>query len=390
MIKVCLYSDRFYPIVGGTELQAFRVARKLAEGGGVGFLVVTRRHEPFWLKKEEVDGLRIHRLPPAGLGKGSELAFALASLSFLFRKRGEFQILHFLLVSFPNSLVALFMKLLGKRVLIKIAGAGVLHRGNPLVRIIRNFILRRMDGFLATTDEIVQEFQDAGFDSRRIRRIPNGVDTRHFTPLSGAEKKHRRRDLSLPEEGKIILYSGRISAEKGPHLLLESWLGLAAEFPDLFLLIIGSGRLQEKNIEDRMNQLLDAPAARNFRERVIRKGEVSDLAPFLQAADLFVLPSLQEGLSNALLEAMAAGLPIVATRLPGTAEALGEKGGAVLVNPGEVGDLARGLREMLSASGRWAEAGQKNRKRAEKYFSLAEVARKYSKLYSSLAHPPLP
>jgi glycosyltransferase involved in cell wall biosynthesis len=384
MIKVCLYSDRFYPIVGGTELQAFRVARKLAESGGVGFLVVTRRHEPFWLKKEEVDGLRIHRLPPAGLGKGSELAFALASLSFLFRKRGEFQILHFLLVSFPNSLVALFMKLLGKKVLVKIAGAGVLRRGNPLVRIVRNFILRRMDGFLATTDEIVHEFQGAGFDPRRIRRIPNGVDTRHFTPLSETEKKLRRRTLSLPDEGKIVLYSGRISAEKGPHLLLEAWLGLAAEFPGLFLVLIGSGRLQEKNIEDRMNQLLDAPAARNFRDRVIRKGEVSDLAPFLQAADLFVLPSVQEGLSNALLEAMAAGLPIVATRLPGTAEALGKNPGAVLVNPGDIGDLARGFREMLASPERWAEAGQKNRKRAEGEFSLAEVSRKYFELYRSL------
>ncbi|MCX5859246.1 MAG: glycosyltransferase family 4 protein [Proteobacteria bacterium] len=383
MIKVCLYSDRFFPIVGGTELQAFRAARKILEGGRVGFLVVTRRHEPSWPEVEEVDGLRIHRLPPAGLGKAAEFAFVLTSLVFLFRIRKDFKILHFLLVSFPNSLVALVMKLLGKRVLVKIAGAGVLSRGNPPARIIRNFILRRMDGFLATTDEIVREFQGAGFDPRRIHRIPNGVDTGHFAPVSGAEKKIRRRDLSLPEEGKIILYSGRISAEKGPHLLLEAWLRLAAEFPDLCLVIIGSGRLQEKNIETRMNQLLDAPAAQAFRARVIRKGEVSDLAPFLQAADLFALPSLQEGLSNALLEAMASGLPVLATRLPGTVEALGENGGGVLVNPGETGDLARGLREILAAPERWPEAGSRNRKRAEEYFSLAEVARRYSELYGS-------
>ena len=384
MIKVCLYSDRFFPIVGGTELQAFRMARKLSESGRVGFLVVTRRHEPSWPEFEEVDGLRIHRLPPAGLGKPAEFAFALASLVFLFRKRKDFEILHFLLVSFPNSLVAGVMKLLGKKVLVKIAGAGVLSRGNPLIRIKRNFILRRMDGFLATTDEIVREFQGAGFDPRRIHRIPNGVDTGHFCPVSGPEKKTRRRVLSLPGEGKIILYSGRISAEKGPHLLLEAWLQLAAEFPDLFLVIIGSGQLQGKNVEARMDQLLADPAARNYRERVFRRGEISDLAPFLQAADLFVLPSIQEGLSNALLEAMATGLPVVATRLPGTVEALGGNEGAVLVTPGEVGDLTRGLREILATPERWPEAGSRNRKRAEEKYSLAEVARRYSELYSSL------
>ena len=385
MIKVCLYSDRFFPIVGGTELQAFRMARKLAAGGQIDFLVVTRRHESSWLETEEIGGLMIHRLPPAGLGKWAELVFALTSMAFLWRTRKDFQILHFLLVSFPNSLVALGMKLAGKKVLVKIAGAGVLSRGNPLTRLIRNSILRRMDAFLATTEEIVREFRGAGFDSRRIHLIPNGVDTEHFCPVPENRKREIRKDLKLPEAGKIILYSGRISGEKGPHLLLEAWLGLAAGFPDLFLVIIGSGRLQERDVEARMDQLLADPAARNIRERVIRRGEVSDLAPFLKAADLFVLPSLQEGLSNALLEAMAAGLPIVATSLPGTVEALGEKGGAILVAPGKVGELTRGLREMLSAPERWPEAGRRNRKRAEEKFSLAEAARSYSELYASLA-----
>jgi glycosyltransferase involved in cell wall biosynthesis len=384
MIKVCLYSDRFFPIVGGTELQAFRMAGKLAEAGRVSFMVVTRRHDLSRPESEEVAGLSIYRIPPAGLGKRAEFSFALSSIIFLWRKRKDFQILHFLLVSFPNSLVALAMKLLGKRVLVKIAGAGVLSRGNPSVRLIRNFILRRMDGFLATTDEIAREFQGAGFDPRRIHRIPNGVDTGHFSPLAGPEKKNQHRALNLPEEGKIILYAGRISAEKGPHLLLEAWLRLAGGFPDLFLVIIGSGQFQGQNVEPRMDQLLSEPAARVFRERVFRRGEIPDLAPYLKAADLFALPSVQEGLSNALLEAMAAGLPVVATRLPGTVEALGGSEGAVLVAPGEVQELTRGLEEMLSVPGRWPEAGGENRKRAVEKFSLAEVARKYSELYDSL------
>lgn len=384
MISVCLYSDRFHPIVGGTELQAQRMARRLAGSGKARFLVLTRRHDPNWPAEEDIGGLRVFRLPPSGLNKWSELRFAFRSILFLLSHRREFEVIHFLLVSFPNALVAAVMKLAGKKVMFKIAGAGVLSRGNPLVRLVRNAILRRADAVIAVSGEIEREYRDHRFASRKIVSIPNGVDDGRFRPLAPEDKIRRREELGFPSRGTVLIYAGRISREKGPHLLVRAWRDVARDFPDAHLVLAGSGRLQEETVEADLARLLDAPEARDMRGRVLRVGEVPDLAPYLQAADLFVLPSLKEGLPNALLEAMAAGLPVVASRLPGVVEALGE-GGAEFVVPGESESLARGIRAMLARPERLPEAGRKNRERVLQWYSLEKVADRYAALYSRLA-----
>jgi len=385
-VSICLYTDRFLPIVGGAELLALRMAQRLAGEGTARFLVVTRRHDPSWPRREDLGGIVVHRLPPRGLGKWAELSFAFRSLRFLLKRRREFDLVHFLVVSFPNSLVALVMKLAGKRVVVKIATAGVLGRGHFLVRPFRNAILRRMDGFIALSEEISREYTRYRFEPGRIHLIPNGVDADRFHPLPAEEKVRRRAELGLPGRGPLCLFAGRISREKGPHLLLESWRAITPEYPDVMLALVGSGRFQKNSVETEIREMLGSPETRELARRVIWVGEVQDLAPYLQAADLFVLPSLRDGLPNALLEAMATGLSVVASRLPGVVEALGE-GGAMFVPPGDPGALARGLGAALSDPDFLAKAGRKNRERVIQWYSLEKVAGAYFRMYLRIIRP---
>ncbi len=134
----------------------------------------------------------------------------------------------------------------------------------------------------------------------------NGVDTHRFRPVSAEEKRALRLRLALPE-GALAIYTGRLDEEKNVAFLVSAWKDIRGACPDVSLAVIGRGT-EFKIIED-MNA-----------ESVFLLGSQEDVAPYLQSADLFILPSKREGLSNALLEAMACGLPVVASQVGGNCE----------------------------------------------------------------------
>ena len=165
-------------------------------------------------------------------------------------------------------------------------------------------------------------------------RIPNGVDTERFRPAQAHERAEHRRRLALPD-GPTAVFCGRLVPEKRIDLLLEAWRGVRRA---------ATGCLAR---DRRRGPRGDRRCVGSADPRVHFAGESDDVLPYLQCADVFAMPSATEGLSNAMLEAMAVGLPIVTTRVGAAAEVVSDPETGSLVRPGDAGAFRDALEAVL-------------------------------------------
>ena len=153
----------------------------------------------------------------------------------------------------------------------------------------------------------------------------------------------------LAEPAPIVVYTGRLDEVKGIRCLLQAWPLVRARYETATLIVVGDGSLR---------QVVDEHASAG----VVATGRVADVKPYLEAADAFVLPSRSEASSIALLEAMAVGLPVVATGVGGTLDLIADGDNGLLVAPEDPGALARGLLRLLDEPGRRRAMGEAARR----------------------------
>lgn len=203
----------------------------------------------------------------------------------------------------------------------------------------------------------------------RITVIPNGVNSETFRPASAREKSAARSRWNLPSDRFVVGAMGRLAPEK--HLILLP--DLAALHPEVVFVVAGSGP-ERSRIERRCAEL-------GVSDRVHLLGAVSERAEFYGALDAFLLPSLFEGLPMALLEAMAAGVPVLSSRLEGIAGALSEEKEGLLARPGDLTDFSRQLSRLIEnpTLGRTLAAAARNR--VTTTFSAARTASAIEALY---------
>jgi glycosyltransferase involved in cell wall biosynthesis len=233
-------------------------------------------------------------------------------------------------------------------------------------------LLRTLDAVIVPSPSCRTELLAAEFPPERIRLIANGVDTAAFR-FDAAMGPTR----PLPTgEGPVVVFTGRLVKAKGLLELLEAWPLLLREVPDAHLVIVGSGPLEP--------ELLRRAALPALAGRVHLTGEVPDVRPYLRAATAFVFPSWAEGLPNALLEAMAMGLPCVATDIGPIRDAVTDGEEALLVPVRTPDRLAAALVTVLTQPVLTARLGRAARKRAEAEFSLEIVVDRLESLYREL------
>jgi glycosyltransferase involved in cell wall biosynthesis len=161
---------------------------------------------------------------------------------------------------------------------------------------------------------------------------------------------------------------------------LHAWKQTTQKHPNAHLLILGEGGAF-RNVEDEVRQLaIDL----HLSDTVHFLGRINDVNPYLLAGDIFVLPSSSEGMSNALLEAMAAGLGIVASNIPGNAQLIADGINGLLVPPGDVSSLSLALNCLLTDSALTAKLGKAAKQSAIENFSIDSVADRYINLYTEL------
>lgn len=212
----------------------------------------------------------------------------------------------------------------------------------------RQLSLRFIDCVIVNSSLMREKLQQYGVRSR-IEVIPNGVDTAHFYPAANADARAQlRRELGLPQEAKVIINVGAVLPRKGTDLLLAAWAQLTANNPDCHLVLVGprtdAGNPEFFSFHQALQSHITASGAA---ERVHFTGQVTNVADYLRAADLFVFPSLREGLPNVVLEAMATALPVIMTPFEGLSDELGQANKHYRLAERTPGTLAEAMRQLL-------------------------------------------
>lgn len=361
LLRVAMIIHGYFPRIGGAERQLAAVA-PLLQAKGVDVQILTRQlpgAAPF----EVIDGIPVHRLPVPGPKAVASISFTLAALPLLRRLQPDLIHAHEFISPATTAMAA--KKLYQMPVVVTAHRSGVLGD----VRLLqqrrlgawRMSLLRRsVDTFIAISQEIGEELSQAGIPAVRQCVIPNGVDTEHFKPLSSTEKAALRVHLGLPDNAPLAVFAGRLAEEKRLDHLLTVWPAVQRDFPDAQLLLIGSGP-QEAALKHMAG------------EGVCFVGALTDVAPYLQAADIFVLPSIAEGLSVALLEAMACGLAVIATRVGAAPEMIHHAVDGWLIQPEDIPALQIALHQLLGDADCRASMGQRARTQVVEKYALPKV-----------------
>ncbi len=263
------------------------------------------------------------------------------------------------------------------RIVSSIRARNILYRGwqRWLVR----WTMRWVDAVVLNSRQ-VRAFaqQEEGANPARILVIPNGVDARRFSPHGGTQLLvDRRRQLNLPP-GTLVLGSvGRLDPQKGFDILLKALTWLPGEV-QLVLLGLGPAEVHLRQMVAEMALV----------KRVHFVGYQDETLSWLHSFDVYVQPSRFEGMPNALMEAMAAGLPVVASRVDGCLELLPDERFGWLVSPEDPAALAEGLRAALGDPEEAAQRGQAARMHVEQHFGLQQMLDAWERVLAGEHHPP--
>ena len=175
----------------------------------------------------------------------------------------------------------------------------------------------------------------------------------------------------------LVLCAGRLAVDTGTAFLLDAWRVLETRFNNELWTLIMAG--------DEVGTDLHRTRGQRELRRARFVGKVADVRPLLHAADLLVRPSLNEGMSNVVLEAMASGLPVLATRTGGLKEQVDDDVTGVLVAPADADALADGLAGLLRDTNRRLTMGAAGRDRVMRHFSIDAVVDAYEALYAELS-----
>lgn len=364
--------QEYAPIIGGGQTQLAAQAAVLAELG-VDVHILTRRWRPELRPFERIGKAAVYRLPSTGPKAVAALRFILSAAWTIGRLRPDVLHAHELLS--PTSAALLAKWLYGRPVLATVLGGGSLGDLNKIQRgrlgpLRTSIVLGSVDAFVVISREIDRELQARGVPPQKRLAIPNGVDTARFVPAAAAEKGRIRGELGLPQ-GPIAIFTGRLEPEKQVDHLLAVWPSLNVRLPDAHLLVLGTGSQAEKLRAQGVPQV-------HF------VGSISDVAPYLRAADVFVLPSAREGLSASMLEAMASGLPVLVTRVGGAADVITHRENGWLLPPGDQAALLEGLAVLLTDEPLRQALGSHARECVLAGYALENVARQLREAYDQL------
>lgn len=415
-IRICLVSFAFAPLIGGAEVRAEKQARQL-QALGQDVTIVTLRHNKEWKRAETLDNLPIIRVDGIHdhkgwlrLGKFGHLPIEVTLFLKLWQLRYQYDLIHICQIGTIAATAALVGKITHKPVISSVATTGADERQQfaslmaDTLSLDSDFLKvdfreamagdiaylsqsalggTAMIEFLKKSDAFYQILSSRSlayltshdFRAEQMFHIPTGVDTEKFRPIA-----QRRPDPRRPERN--ILCVARLQYAKGIDVLLHAWARLMhapAQWRaqlKLRLLIVGEGPLRP--------QLERIAAEHGIQDSVELLGLRRDVIDLLQEAWGFVLPSRWEGMPNALLEAMACGLPCVATRVSGSEDIISDGVNGLLVPPLHPAELAQALRRIIEDPDFAQKLAQEGRATILRDYQLSTIAKRLLTLYRYL------
>lgn len=245
----------------------------------------------------------------------------------------------------------------------------------PKRRIVNHILSKITDKIVAVSESIKKDIvRYDKIDPSKILVIPNGVDTERFNPEGNFA--NIKEEFLIKDNDIVIGFVGRIVPAKGLEYLIDTLSYLKEEFKNLKLLIIGEGAI--------VARLHEQAKEKKVYDSIIFAGGRRDIPDILSCIDIFVMPSIAEGLPNALLEAMAMGRPIVATEVGGIPEVMKNGVNGLLVPPRDPIALATAMKGLIGNDRLAAQMGHAARDLVQDKFSMRATAQKWQTLYLSI------
>jgi glycosyltransferase involved in cell wall biosynthesis len=384
--RICMMSLLFFPHYSGAGAQMLALSKALAaRGASIIFVAGRFEDEPEFEEYEEFQVYRVRIALQSLLGL---VGFWFRLFVLLFRLRGEFDLIHVHGVGIHQIMIGLFGKILRRKTVIKITMAKVdlnfMNTGRIIGRL-EHWAFRYFAKIISLSSEIRAELTILGIPDHMVVSMPNGVNTDRFHPVTPIEKGRSKSKLQL-SHGKIATFIGQISRRKGIDVLIKAWKGVIAECPEARLLIIGPIADRDMYCPDHtfietITRLIDDY---KMQDHVAILGERQDVELYLQASDVFVLPSQTEGMPNVLLEAMACGLPCLTTRVSGTQDVIMDGKNGFLVDYGDSEALRVRLVQLLNDGDLRDNIGASALRTIKEKFSLGMIADSYVRVYADL------
>jgi len=299
-------------------------------------------------------------------------------LAILTRERGNYSIIHCATFDYLSGLAVLIGKILRRPVVLRVATEYDVRQYADArdwkSRLFFRF-LRGAATMIAPSDAIRNELLSAGFSDQKIFVLPNGVDVERFRPATPTEQSEAKKALNLTPDTLVIGTVARLVRRKGIEVLLQAFKTISQNHPT-HLLVIGDGPLGD--------ELRALASDLGIDRSVSWFGARRDPEIWLRAMDVFVFPSRLEGIPNAVLEAMATGLPIVATAIGGVVDLIQDRMTGIVIPPDDPDALAAALDQQLNDAALRADLGLRARVRAVGAFSLSGSISRVIDLYRAL------
>jgi len=378
-LKIDVFTDYFPPhLGGGVERVVDEVCRRLARQGHTPrvFTFNTDRAPAY----EVVDGVHIYRAPAIQLTRFTRMQASLSPgllpLAWRLARSHPPDILHAHNLFFTSTATAVLLRYLLKKPLVTTLHLGSLRQlGGPSLLLASSYertlgraIVRSSDRLIAVSKAVAGHAVQLGARPEAVRVIANGVDVQRFRPGAGRESGTFR-----------VACVGRLIFNKGPQYLVEAAPEVLRAHPEAEFVFVGDGPLRP-HLEERARQL-------GIGHRVMFLGTRPDVPAILQTCDMLVRPSLLEGMPLTVLEAMACGLPVVATPVSGTAELVRHGENGLLVRPADPASLARAILRLMEDEPLREAQGREARRLVEGGYGWDAVAAKTLAVYRELLPP---
>lgn len=404
-LKVCIVSAILPPAYGGAEVAAFKYAKRLRERDDSQILVIgwdrTGAYEKSNEKFDFVHSVRFPENPKDAKGiliyfqQYNHMWHCFWSLiGPMWRYRKKYDYIHNFNSGFAfNRISILIGKMLGKKVITETSLVG---DDDPLSlgrfpnwtdylkpKLVRYLFYKMADRYVSKSAMITEIFKKSEIQMSKVAEVPYSVDIEQFRPVSTEEKRILREKLALWKDGKIILFVGGINVRKGVHLLLEAFIAISSEHPDVKLLIAGpTYKYDPKYITDLKERIRSSGLSERIR---IKEENVSNVNEYMMASNIFVLPSRQEGFPISILEAMSCGLNVIGSDIPEISKVqIDDDVNGNVFKSGNATELAKVLNTLLRDEETSGKLRLNARDKAAANWSTKKVDESYRSLYRSI------
>ena len=364
-MRVALIIYGFLPVhIGGTEVATYHIARHLINEGHEVHIITIRDSG---LPKEEItDGIYIHRVSNRFRQRRvTNWLFRLGALKKIAEINPD--IIH--CQDIWSGIIGLASKrLLGKPYIACGQGTDI-YSSWKHKKTVTKIVSKNADAVIALTEDMRKRLLD--IYKREVYIVPNGIELARF---EGISRENTRKNLGIKSNEKIILFVGTLRPVKGVKYLIKAMKTVFEKQHDARLFIVGSGK-EEESLRTLAREL-------NIEKQITFVGRVeNELVPeYMAAADIFVLPSLREGMSVVILEAMASGLPIITTDTCGMSEIIRDGRNGLLVEPKKPEQLAEKILLLLQDENLRREISTNNKENARKY-NWENITAELKKIY---------